>query len=256
MKKCPFCWEKIQKTAIKCRFCHEYLLEDLDTNNKEKTITSNKYYIRAWIISLILYFIAFWNSNISHIWDKLREWEIIWVLTTETQFLIWFLFIIAWFFISKNKIIRLILWIMFGLSIIYSIWVSLNNEQKEIDKRMAIVFSTTECQKSFWDNSHWDWTAKVEWGYNCYCNKWYIRNNENTKCITISESCNILYPGSIADWTKNENWWYNCDCPKNLWWNSKGTKCITPTQFCKERYGKNAYSNWRFDENKITICYY
>jgi len=225
-------------------------------DNTSKDQKLEKAYRRAWIIALVLYLVALFNSNISDIWDKLREWQIIGILKTEMLFLLGLLFIIGWFILSKNKIVRWILWVVFGLSILCSIWISLNNEQKETDRRMAILFSTTECQKNFGENSHGDWTLKIDWQYNCYCNDWYARNAENNKCITPNESCNDLYPGSVSGWTKYGKGSYNCVCPENLGWNSKETKCLTPTQLCKEKYGKNAYSNWSFNANGYTTCYY
>lgn len=43
MKKCPFCDEEIQEKALKCRYCHEFLGNDLDTvAQKEETVIAPK----------------------------------------------------------------------------------------------------------------------------------------------------------------------------------------------------------------------
>ena len=43
-KECPFCWEEILATAVKCKHCWEFL----DWTKREETTTSNQF---AWIIN-------------------------------------------------------------------------------------------------------------------------------------------------------------------------------------------------------------
>lgn len=147
---CPKCWQVfwLSKKKHQMLLAEKYNKEETsnplknewkeinNAANKQKNKAQNKDYRRVWIIALILYFIAFSNSKILPMWDKFREWNIVWILTTETQFLLALLFIIWWFIITKNKFVRWILGLSFIVSIMYSIWVSIENEQQKTNDIM------------------------------------------------------------------------------------------------------------------------
>ena len=68
MKKCPFCWEKIQSEARKCRHCWEWL----DFQKNEKIYTSRTDSINIWIkwikkywigIVVVLWIVWIWIYN-------------------------------------------------------------------------------------------------------------------------------------------------------------------------------------------------
>jgi len=82
------------------------------------------------------------------------------------------------------------------------IWYQTSSDKKYCEPIPAPIVTKTPtqmCQTDFWVNSYSDWSEHVNWWYNCYCNTWYQRNNNQTSCLKftpqneLSQSITWLY---------------------------------------------------------------
>jgi hypothetical protein len=190
MKKCPFCWEKIQTTAKKCRFCWERLGQEESKSSKwnnkwiVRRLLKLTYFLFSIPIALFLILVTMDNSQIYHGGIKVANYYqliiniiliILWyILVTDFSKRV-YAYLAEWKFegflkiknISKNsKIWIIILMIILGLLSIGSY--KLNNE-------------CTGSNEQFNDN----WV--------CWCKEGYIR--EWAICsITIGKTIMNVLP--------------------------------------------------------------
>ena len=78
-KKCPFCWEEILATAIKCKHCWEFLDKEQKVENKEEVkVEEKKGSIWKWILQLFVFLVVRILSTV--------RWEnslLLWVVLFE-----------------------------------------------------------------------------------------------------------------------------------------------------------------------------
>ncbi len=176
MKNCPFCWEKIQEQAKKCRFCGEWLdkktVKEVKSKKKEtkevsKTekveidpIKKAEYNIKvAYILSiitiiltLIMFFVKLWESDNIYLLIDVVFFALFtfWIykksrvaaICAFSYFLIWKIIqLIGW---NVSGIIR---WILFGIGffkwIQWTISYSELTDNKETKIREIILWILT-----------------------------------------------------------------------------------------------------------------
>lgn len=54
--KCPYCSEKIQPEAKKCRFCDEWLIQDQKSFPTNQRVLNHKHFFYIWFISLLVFY--------------------------------------------------------------------------------------------------------------------------------------------------------------------------------------------------------
>jgi uncharacterized membrane protein YvbJ len=113
MKKCPYCFEKIKKDAIKCRFCGEFFKDELLKNQGTEETKEDEQELSFWTSPVKR---GFFSKNIEK-WRKRNStgkfglliafWSLSFLMirscNTGAPLLFWMLLIFGWLF-----------WLFFG----------------------------------------------------------------------------------------------------------------------------------------------
>ncbi len=130
MKQCPVCWEKIQNNAKKCRFCGEWLNQEIDINEsesienkeeKDKILKESEKDIKtAFAFSLL----AIWIATVTYIIDIVNDTNTYGISILD----IIILAILAWCIYKKSRVasiwilIYFVMWKIVQLMSWVSIW--------------------------------------------------------------------------------------------------------------------------------------
>jgi len=153
MKKCSFCWEKIQDIAKKCKHCWERLeepaLEEIDDNKRKKStnpIIRFFKYALFFILSCVLISLAqSWFLLLLAMFSYIGLWRILflwWICFGLLNFWVWYITIFLFKIVPNKKtwiIIFVIVLILMTIPTLINTWRFVND--LDIPRTIKVIYS-------------------------------------------------------------------------------------------------------------------
>jgi len=163
MKECPHCWNSIQNSAVKCKFCKEFV--DVSNEVTLKTKKGNKF-TKAIVIVIVTILACIGLRNRFGKFVQLPE-------TKPCSYYYW----ANSYYNTSNNLCECKEWYI-PLS-----WTCIEKTYYNYINNIPLSPDET-CKNIYWLNSYGDWTKLKNWEYKCGCYDWYILNSVGDKCIS------------------------------------------------------------------------